>query len=95
MFLENHVETEKEMKGSQRIMFVELPADIIDDKAGKFQSGLEISRGTFQPLFSENLFGQFSYLDRETFNKAENLVLYLKQRALQDYRYLGRIREFN
>ncbi len=84
------------MKDSQQIMFVELPADKIDDKeAGNFQSSLEIGRGTFEKLFAKNSFGEFQYLCRKTLNKAENLVLYLKQRALQDYRYLGRIREFN
>ncbi len=46
MFFENHVETEKEMKDSQRIMFVELPADKIDDKeAGNFQSVSKLVMG--------------------------------------------------
>lgn len=89
MFSENFVTTEKEIKDSQRIMFVDLPVDKTADKEGrKFQSGLEISCGTFEQLFAENSFGKFQYLCRGTFNKAENLVPYLKQRALHDYRYL-------
>ncbi len=78
------------MKGSQRIMFFDLPADQIDDKeAGKFQNSLEIGCETSEQLFAENSFGEFQYLDRETFNKAKNLIIYLKQCALHDYRYLA------
>jgi hypothetical protein len=63
MFSENLVKTEKEMKGSQRIMFVDLQVDKTADKeGGKFQSSLEISCGTSEQLFAENSYGEFQYL---------------------------------
>ena len=72
MVFENLVKTENEMKGSQRNMFVELPADKIDDKeAGKFPNSLEIGRETFEQPFAENSFGEFQYLGRKTFNKTK------------------------
>jgi hypothetical protein len=88
MFFENLVKIEKEIKGSQRIMFVDLPADKRADKdGGKFQISLETIYETSEQLFAENAFGESQYLGRETFNKAKNLVPYLNQRALHDYRY--------
>jgi hypothetical protein len=66
MFFENLVKTEKEIKGSQQIMFVDLPADKRADKDdGKFQISLEIIYETSEQLFAENAFGEFQYLGRE------------------------------
>lgn len=56
-------------------MFVDQSADKLADKEdGKFQISLEIIYETSEQLFVENSFGEFQYLDRETFDKAKNLV---------------------
>ncbi len=84
------------MGGSQLIVFVDLLADKFSNKeAKKSQSGTQIGCGTSKQLFTEISFERFSYVAEETFRKAKNLVSYLKQQALQDYRYLKLIRGCN
>ena len=88
MFSEYLVKTEKKRKDSQRIMFVDLPVEkTADEEDGKFQNSLAIICGASELLFAENTFGGFQNLRRETFDKAKNLIPYLKQHALHGYRY--------
>jgi hypothetical protein len=59
------------MKGFRWITSVDLSPDKSDDgEIEKFQSSLEIGRGTSEQLIAENAFKEFQYLDRETFKKA-------------------------
>ncbi len=77
------------MRGSQVIVFIGPLADKFSDKeAEKSPSGIQIGCGTSKQSFAEISSERFSHVAEETFRKAKNLVSYLKQQALHDYRYL-------
>ena len=80
---------EQELGSSQLIVFVDPLADTFSDKeAEKSQSGIQIGYGTSKQFLTEISSERFSYVAEATFREAKNLVSYLKEQALHEYRYL-------